>query len=81
MKYTTVPLELVDFCEKQGLEMDGHLIDNPLYLSYTEAHQFSPLWVLRWRRRQCNHCQKNFDVTQEGLYYCCHDCLLEGGSQ
>ena len=39
-----VPLELLDFCEEQGLSMDGHLIDNPLPLSLAEARQFNPKW-------------------------------------
>lgn len=73
-----VPLELLDFCEEQGLSMDGHLIDNPLALSLTEAHQFHPKWVLRWRMRKCTRCGTDFSISQEGLYYCCHQCLTEG---
>jgi hypothetical protein len=71
----TVPLELLNFCEEQGLTMDGHLIDNPLALSLAEAQQFSPKWVLRWSNRKCHRCDTNFNISQEGLYYCCHDCL------
>ena len=73
-----VPLELLDFCEEQGLSMDGHLIDNPLALSLSEARQFNPKWVLRWRMRKCNRCAIEFNIAQEGLYYCCHQCLTEG---
>lgn len=73
-----VPLELLDFCDEQGLSMDGHLIDNPLALSLTEARQFDPKWILRWRNRKCDRCGTQFDIAQEGLYYCCHDCLTEG---
>ena len=74
----SVPLELLDFCEEQGLLMDGHLIDNPLALSLPEAQHFEPKWVLRWRMRKCNHCGNDFNISQEGLYYCCHQCLSEG---
>jgi len=73
-----VPLELLDFCEEQGLSMDGHLIDNPLALSLSEARQFNSKWVLRWRMRKCNRCATEFNISQEGLYYCCHQCLTEG---
>jgi|13_taG_2_1085334.scaffolds.fasta_scaffold00313_32 hypothetical protein len=72
-----MPLGLLDFCEEQGLETDGHLIYNPSALTLAEARFLSPVWVLRWKYRRCRACNTDFDIEQQGIYYCCHDCLQE----
>ena len=68
-----VHAEMVRFCEENELRVESGLIQNEKAISVSEAKKHRNL-ILRWRKRACETCQKEFDITEQGLFYSCKRC-------
>jgi len=52
---------------------DGDLIQD-IKMDYDTAWDI-PILLLRWQNRICKKCNKDFDITQEGRFYKCGECI------
>ena len=68
-----VQAEMVRFCQENELGVEAGSIQNEKAISLSEAKKHRNL-ILRWRKRTCETCQKEFDITKQGLFYNCKRC-------
>lgn len=67
--------DLMAFCAEQDLVLEDNMIKNDLAVDLHNALSSNKVFVLRWTLRQCRQCSRGFDITKEGLYYRCGECL------
>ena len=67
--------DLAAFCTEQDLVLEDNMIQNSLAMDLHNALTANKVFVLRWKLRQCRQCSRGFDITKEGLYYRCGECL------
>lgn len=52
---------------------DGELIQEGV-MDFESGWE-EPVLLLRWRFRVCSACTKQFDITKEGRFYECGECV------
>jgi hypothetical protein len=67
--------DLVAFCTEQDLTLEDNMIQNDRAMDLHNALTANKVFVLRWKVRECRLCSRGFDITKEGLYYRCGECL------
>jgi hypothetical protein len=70
-----LPYITQDIGIKYKVDMDNELLENHKPISIDEAKDINRKYIFSWKWRLCEVCLKDFDITEQGLYYRCEECL------
>jgi|TARA_R110002110_G_scaffold143888_3_gene332806 rRNA maturation endonuclease Nob1 len=57
--------------EVVGCVISNNLLQNNEALTFKRALIMSKKYILRWRFRVCNECNREFDIEEQGFGYNC----------
>ena len=70
LPYITEDIEI-----KYKVDMDNELLENHKPISIKEAKNINKKYIFSWKWRLCEVCSNDFDITKQGIYYRCEECL------
>ena len=70
-----LPYITEDIGLKYEVDMQDGMLKNHKPITLKEAKEINSKYIFSWKWRVCEICIKNFNISEEGLYYRCEECL------